>query len=170
VFEPEAGGLPRGAYRTGTDTARVLLNTPGFDFHDPAWYERYFQRLYQARDLDELGIQPLRWSLDYPEVAARFRLIADDTVPVIVLYRGWGGSDRTVDALVRAVRAAVDVPHIVFRRLQPFLVQVWRREIAAHLQTGRCMEVRPGLWQWVAGYDALRGLTNGLRDAGDLVL
>ena len=54
------GKLPRGAYRTGTDTARGLLRTAGFDFHDPAWYTRYFDLLDQARDFYENHIQALR--------------------------------------------------------------------------------------------------------------
>ena len=169
VFEAEGGTLPRGAYRTATETARILLRSPGFDFHDPAWYAKYFVLLYQARDLDEQRIQELRAALNYPETARRFRLIDEDTVPVVVPYRGRDGTDRTVDDLLAAVRALGEIPQAVFRRLQPFLVQLWRREAEAQARVGQLEELRPGLWEWLGGYDALRGITDATGDPGALV-
>lgn len=170
VFDPKEGRVPGGAYRTGTDTTRSLVQTDGFDFHAPAWYERYFRMLYQARDLDEKRIQPLRAALDYPEVARRFRLIEDDTVPVVVRYRGPDGLERAADEVLAAARSTLEMPRDIFRLLQPYLVQVWEREIAAHERAGRLAQVRPGLWEWLGGYDAVRGLTGTPRDPGELVV
>lgn len=131
---------------------------------------RYFQLLYQARDLDEAKIQPLRAALDYPEVAKRFRLIEDDTIPVVVRYRGPVRSDRTVDNLLRIARGDMDVPRETLRRLQPYLVDIWRRALIPHEQAGRLSEVRPGLWEWLGGYDSVRGITGSSGDPAELVV
>jgi CRISPR-associated endonuclease/helicase Cas3 len=170
IFEPTGGGMPRGAYRTGAETARSLLQDPDFDFHAPRWYEQYFRLLYQARDLDEERIQQLRAGFDYPEVAKRFRLIDDDTVPVIVRYRGPDGLDARVDRLLRSVLTMDQIPQAVFRRLQPYMVQIWRREVAAYERAGRLAAIRPGLWEWLGGYDSIRGVTDTPPDPDTLVV
>jgi CRISPR-associated endonuclease/helicase Cas3 len=170
VFEPKEGGIPRGAYRTGADTTRGLLRTAEFDFHNPAVYEHYFRLLYQARDLDEHGIQALRSGFDYPEVAARFRLIEEETVPVVVRYRGPDGKDATIDALLRSAGAVDRIPRAVFRNLQSYLVHLWAREVSAYERTGQLMPIRQGLWEWLGSYDRIRGLTDAPRDPEALVV
>ncbi len=170
VFEAMEGGMPKGAYRTGADIARGLLRTAEFDFHDPTWYEQYFRLLYQARDLDEHRIQVLRGGFDYPEVARRFRLIPDETVPVIVRYRGPGRNDPTIDALLKSVGVLDEIPRSVFRQLQPYLVQLWASEVAAYERAGLLTAIRPGLWEWQGGYDPVRGIIDGARDPDMLVV
>lgn len=171
IFDPVEGGLPKGAYASGTSTACSLMQTPGFDFHDPKIYEKYFRRLYQAVDLDALKIQEFRQSFDYPEVAARFRLIEDDTVPVVVRYRGADGKDDTVDHLISyASNIKENSPRWLLRKLQPYLVNIRSYYLAEFHKSGMIHELFPGLWEWLGGYDDVRGLIAGPRDPADLVV
>ncbi len=65
----------------------------GCDLDDPETYRRYFQKLYQAVELDAHKIQSARTRLDFPAVAQAFRMIPDDSASVCwssdFLYLGW---------------------------------------------------------------------------------
>ncbi len=167
IFVPEEGAIPRGAYDTGTATALSLLNRSGADLHDPLLYRTYFERFYQAIDLDKKGIQALREAMDYPEVAQRFRLIEDDTAPIVVRpdkYR------HEVDRLLSLLRHGEEMPRWLLRRLQPYIVGARTRLIPQYHREGLLHEVAPGMWEWLGQYDALRGLTVANRDPAELVV
>jgi CRISPR-associated endonuclease/helicase Cas3 len=167
IFVPEEGAVPPGAYKTGIDTALSFLSQPGADLHDPLLYQTYFERLYQAIDLDKKRIQDCREALDYPEVAQRFRLIEDDTVPIVVRpdkYR------HEVDALLSLLRRAEETPRWLLRRLQPYIVGARTRRIPEYHREGLLNEIAPGMWEWLGRYDAVRGLTVANRDPAELVV
>jgi CRISPR-associated endonuclease/helicase Cas3 len=167
IFVPEEGVLPPGAYKTGTDTALSLLNRPGADLHDPLLYRTYFERFYQAIDLDRKKIQDRREALDYPEVAQRFRLIEDDTAPIVVrpdIYH------HEVDTLLSLLRGAEETPRWLLRRLQPYIVGARTRLIPDYHREGLLNEVASGVWEWLGQYDAVRGLTVANRDPAELVV
>ena len=63
-----------------------MLNRPRVDLHSPDIFESYFRQLYQAVNTDKHSINELRQRLDFPEVAARFKLIEDASVPLVVRY------------------------------------------------------------------------------------
>lgn len=172
VFIPAEGGkLPPGDYQSATSTTRSLLASPDFDFHDPEVYRTYFRRLYQVVDLDAEKIQDRRRAFDYPEVASRFKLIEDNTVPVVVRYRGPQGTDDTVDRLLSYVRHQHgEAPRWLQRRLQPYLVNVRQHLIGAYQRDGLLVELMPGLWEWFGRYDAVRGIIADNRDPSDLVV
>jgi CRISPR-associated endonuclease/helicase Cas3 len=167
IFVPEEGAIPRGAYDTGTATALSLLNLPGADLHDPLLYRTYFERLYQAIDLDKKRIQDLREELDYPEVAHRFRLIEDDTAPIVVRPDGYR---HEVDNLLSSLGHVGEPPRWLLRRLQPYIVGARTRLIPDYHREGLLNEVAPGVWEWLGQYDAVRGLTVANRDPADLVV
>ena len=167
IFVPEEGALPPGAYKIGTDTALSLLNRPGADLHDPLLYRTYFERLYQAIDLDKKRIQCRREALDYPEVAQRFRLIEDDTAPIVVRPDNYR---HEVDTLLSLLRRAEETPRWLLRRLQPYIVGARTRLIPDYHREGLLNEVAPGVWEWLGQYDAVRGLTVANRDPADLVI
>jgi CRISPR-associated endonuclease/helicase Cas3 len=156
IFDPADGGVPPGAYRTGLDTARALLQA-GCDLHDPAVYERYFTLVFGAVETDREGIQGLRAALDYEEVARRFRLIDDEGAPVAVRP---GGHEAKVDGLLAAIRRADEPPRWALRKLQPFLVNLRSRQVKAYESRGLLRSVAPGLWEWQGRYDPLRGLVD----------
>jgi CRISPR-associated endonuclease/helicase Cas3 len=171
VFEPTEGKLPPGVYTSATGTSRNLLARPGFDFNRPEMYQEYFHSLYQVVETDAKEIQPLRKSLNYPEVSSRFRLIDDDGVPVVVHYRGQDGNDDTIDRLLSYVlHQEGNLPRWLLRQLQPYLVNVRTRLITEYQREGFLHELTPGLWEWLGNYDPVQGLIPGNRNPEELVV
>jgi CRISPR-associated endonuclease/helicase Cas3 len=166
IFDPAGGSSPPGIYRSGTDTAASLLST-GCDLHDPYTYQTYFQRLFQVADLDSKHIQASRQMLDFPEVARKFKMIEDDSAPAVVRPEG---HTREVERLLALIRRQGETPRWVFRRLQPFLVSLRSRLVQAYRQKGLLQEVAPGLWEWLGGYDPVRGVVETARDPEELVI
>ena len=157
IFRPESGGMPPGSYKTGANEAEILLAgaTPD-DMHDPAFYERYFRKLHGAVSLDPEGIQEMRKRLDYPDVADRFRVIGDDTVSVIVCYNREGREGK-VERLLDGLRSGNN-PRLALRRLQPYLVGIYRNRLAGYLREGLIEEVMPEVYIWRGVYDPVKGI------------
>lgn len=166
IFDPEEGGSPPGIYQTGLGTAISLL-AKQCDLHEPETYRKYFQLLFQAADLDTKGIQPSRTSLDYPTVANKFRMIDDDSAPAVV---SWPESRDEIHRLLGLIKSGGETPRWAFRGLQPYLVSIRSRLIPSYQQRGLLQEVAPGLWEWLGGYDQVRGLVESGRDPESLVL
>jgi CRISPR-associated endonuclease/helicase Cas3 len=178
VFEPAEGGMPPGAYETGTGITRTLLAEAGgaIDWHDPDLARRYFRRLYAIRDRDEAEVQRLRERLQFRETEAAYRLIDDDSTPVVVPYDPDPSAQALgawpLDGLLREIEAKGFAVRDDYRRLQPYLVtlRAWPFEQAT--ARGLCTEVAPGLHRWHGAYDRhLRGLQwEADYRAGDLVV
>lgn len=168
IFNPEEGRLPLGSYKTGTEIAATLLaGTSGADLHDPDLYRLYFQRLYQSCTLDVKKIQNSRRSLNYPEVAQKFQMIEQKVVPVIVNYRETL-EDRNVENLITAIRYR-GVNRQIMRLLQPYIVNLDAYKINSLQKEGMVQEISPGLYEWLGGYDEVRGLVATARNPEELV-
>lgn len=154
VFDPSEGSSPPpGVYKSGIDTARRVL-AQGGDLHDPATYETYFRSLSQGVNLDRKEIQPERAGWNFATVAERFRLIDDDSLPVLVPYP----SRNEMDARLAATTSGGANPRALFRTLQPYLVTVRRRVATRYAAQGLLEEVLPGLWHWLGDYEPVAGL------------
>jgi len=158
VFVPEDGGMPPGAYRTGVDTTLSLMKRPDFDFDDPAFCEEYFALFFQTVDHDHGKIQELRTTLNYPEVAARFKMIDDDSVPVFVSYHGLSGQDKEARDLLTRIESSAEFSRRLMRRAQPYLVNVRRRQLDQYVKDGLAYEVKTGFYVWTGSYSRSRGL------------
>ncbi len=169
VFEPEQGKLPAGAYRTGTALAAMQLLTPSFDFDDPNAYQAYFRLLYQSVDLDTHNIQELRQSFRYKEVDRRFRMIEDDTLPVVV-RPPWEPHKSRVEELMADLARRPPGSRWLFRDLQPYLVNVRARLVPGYQGQGLVRQITPNLCEWAGPYDPVRGVVVGNRDPEELVV
>jgi CRISPR-associated endonuclease/helicase Cas3 len=162
IFEPADGGMPAGAYRAGFEQARVLLERePPERLHDPALYHEYFQRVFSYVNLDARKIQSCREHLDYPEVAERYRFMAE-TVPALVSYKGLD------EAWVEQWRYSPS--REAWRRLQPYVVNLYKREADSYAASGWLAQAGPGLYRWLGKYDGLRGISAEALDPADLVV
>ena len=171
VFDPEEGKLPGRAYRSATDICRNLLSQSDFDFNDPNSYQRFFQSLYRVVETDKENVQSSRRNFDYRAVAEKFRMIPDDSVPVVIRYRGRDDSDDTADRMISYTRNQEErLPRWLLQQLQPYLVNVSSRLIDNYQQEGLAEELKPGLWEWLGRYDNTRGVTVANRDPEELVL
>jgi len=158
LFWPKEGISPGGPYRVGIEKARLLLSqNPPERLHDPQLYEVYFRELFTTVETDAQEIQVYRQNLDYPEVAKRYRLIPEDTVPVVVPYGEW--RERLKD-----FQSAPSME--TWRRLQPYVVGLFRHQVEAF----RKLLKRVGdVYVWKGKYDPKRGLVAD-DDPSDLIV
>lgn len=164
VFEPEEGGMPPGAYRSGSEETRILLNIdPKLDLHNPETYKRYFLRLYQDVNLDAKGIQTKLAQLAYEDVAREFQLIGEDSVSVAI---PWQDGERLLEEAEHRPFLGRDF----MRKLQLYLVNIhpWQHEQA--VADGRCRQIVEGLWRWNGSYDAQLGLIPEGHQGQDLMV
>lgn len=130
-----AAGTPR----DGLAVVEAMLRQARgeIDLDDPAVYQTYFRSLYFAKDLDLRGIQALRQSLSFATVARRFRLIADETYPVVVPF---GESGQRLAELRRR-----GPDRLLLRSLQPFLVNIRERDVSSFQDRGALEIVADGI-------------------------
>jgi CRISPR-associated endonuclease/helicase Cas3 len=168
IFRPAEGSAPPGPFRTGMEQAEAMLSDR-LDLHSPSVFRDYFTLLYQAVDTDSKHIQELREGFDFPEVAQRFRVISDDTVPVLV-HAAWLTADTPIDLLVTEIvagRAGRDT----FRALQPYLVSLRLRQYREARRQGLIHELIPdSLGTWLGAYDNVRGIAPGQFEPDALVV
>ncbi len=169
VFQPEQGRVPSGSYRTGTALAAMRLLAPGFDFDDLRAYEGYFRLLYQSVDLDTHNIQELRHNFSYKEVGRRFRMIEDDTLPIVV-RPPWEPHRSRVEELMAELRRQPSGSRWLFRALQPYFVNVRTRLVPGYQGQGLLRQITPNLCEWSGSYHRVRGLVADNRDPEELVV
>jgi CRISPR-associated endonuclease/helicase Cas3 len=170
VFFPEEGRTPPGAYRTASDEARLLLARGSVDFDDPTVCERYFARLYQGVNTDGRGIQKDRRERHYPDVARKFRMIDEETVPVLVPY---DEEREEFDALCAWAQRG-PVSRAFWRRAQPLVVSLYQKDFEEATRAGAIEEIVPEqLYVWRGEYDPVTGLgdvARAARDPADLIV
>jgi CRISPR-associated endonuclease/helicase Cas3 len=157
---------PDSAYRTAIDQAESLLKRARYrqqlDTNDPELFERYFREVYKGVPPDTENVQTYRKEMDYGEVASRFRLIKDDTTPLIVKYYSNKGQ-RLIEKLQQQARRFGDFK-IDYRKLQPYIVNLRHREFEKAKSEHLCEELAPGtgVWVWTGNYDrVLKGILRG---------
>jgi len=161
IFEPADGGAPRGPYLKGIEKAKLLLHRrPIEDLHDPGIFREYFGMLYGDVNTDAKNIQGSREKLAYPEVAEKFRLIGDTTVPVVVPHG---------DGVARMQEWLAHPSRRTWQRLQPYVVSLWPYEADKLEREGWLVPVSEGLSQWQGKYDDVRGIVPAWHDPADLV-
>jgi len=164
VFTPDDDRAPRGVYATAMAEAGITLSQPDCDLHDPAVFDNYFHRLWQSSNVDTKGICILRQRLNFPETADRFKMITEDTVPVVVRYCDPGPGD-VLDAVCRKGHAS----RADWRKLQSYTVSVFRWQFQRYLNDGLIDQVIDGLYTWAAKYDERTGISEQLADPADLI-
>lgn len=164
IFTPVEGQVPPGEYRTAVDETVRVLQRADLDFNNPTIFEDYFRSLYQGLDLDKHKIQTYRQAMDYPEVAQRFKLIADDTTAVVIQY-----DDAVRDRIHKIQKRGLMASD--HRALQPYLVNLRDREFRQAQDL--CEEIASGVWVWQGSYDPVYGIGMGDRaiayDPTDLI-
>lgn len=169
VFVPPKPAPP-GLLRKGEDACRSVLYAHTGQTLDRTLFARYFEKLYQACNLDAQGITELlkvdgqSLAVNFRTAAEKFKLIQDeDTAPVIVRYCGECGRDNSVSVLMKTLKT--DGPkRWLMRKLQRYTVTVHRREVMKLLSQGDIEEAMPGLYVQVS--DWLYHPDLGLNPAG----
>ena len=156
VFVPEGGHVPKGSYTLGTDITKGLIAEGKADLHDPKLYQAYFRDYYSYPNRDPRDIEGTRKRFDYPLIAEKFRMIEDESVPVIVNYPDTplNGDDHFVHKLIEQLRTAAHLRRAYLRALQPYTVNLLSQEFKKAQQLGLVQEVIPGVWAWLGEYDS----------------
>lgn len=150
VFIPPQSAPP-GLLRKGEDACRKVLYGIDGNPLERSLFAAYFTQFYHACDLDEKGIG--RMLATGRELDVRFRAAAEafcliddeDTSPVVVRYHAEGGNDVRVDELL-AILERDGPQRWLLRLLQPYMVTLYRRDVARLLSQGGINEMAPGLF------------------------
>jgi CRISPR-associated endonuclease/helicase Cas3 len=165
LFELQEGRHPRGPYKAGIEEARMLLEEyKTLDvLGEPHIYEIYFSRLYKTlgNDMDIKRIQKKREKMNFPETDKAYRLIEEETVPVVVRY---GRYEEALEAWLKCPNQNN------WRKLQQFIVNVFAWEGKGYIKDGLMSELIKGLYIWEGGYDNLKGIGGFQRDPSDLIV
>ncbi|MFI7645194.1 CRISPR-associated helicase Cas3' [Micromonospora sp. NPDC049460] len=169
IFDPSDGGCPP-SYRTQIDKARAYFGPGKADPENLEALRKYFPRLYRTLGIEDDGrvakvIEKNRRRWDFAAVAdgpvkagsvtrdreLAFRMMPDDTVPVVVRY-GDPDAIALIDECLRTLRGP-EPDRSILRRLQPYMTTLrrqtaHRREVAALL-----VPVIGDLYEWQGEYD-----------------
>ena len=165
IFEPSEGRAPKGPYRIGLEKARLLLSDNDSEkLHQPEIYQIYFQRLFADIDPDKKRIQRLREQLDFPEVAKNYKLIEQDTVPVLI-------NSKSVEKRLKQWK---EKPcKATWQRLQPLLVNMFDYEIKRDMGWVEQISLnnKPiDFYRSNGKYDQLKGIVHAFDDPSDLIV
>ena len=170
VFDPADGGMP-GSYRTQVGTALRHFGPGKPDPDDLAALARYYRDLYRSVGVESrtgrgVTIQRHREALDFLAVAdgpereaagsrdrsLAFRMIDDDSVPVVVAYGDAGQRQLVAEAIAR-LRDADAADRRWLRVLQPYTVPVRQATAARPAVAAMLRPVAGDLSEWSGGYD-----------------
>jgi CRISPR-associated endonuclease/helicase Cas3 len=175
VFDPADGGAPP-AYGTQVGVTGEHFGPGSADPDELETLARYYRTLYQALAVEGRGsrgatIQRHRAQGDFLAVAdgplrdagrgggrdrrLAFRMVDDDTVPVVVAYQPADPDAERVDVaeLVDRLRSATTPDAEVLRALQPFITSLRRTTRDRPDVAEQCRAVLGDLVEWVGGYD-----------------
>ena len=155
IFDPaESNGLK--GYRTGINTLNGMLREGTIDTEDPKTFQEYFQKFYSRMSLDELNIQESHKSLKYETVSKDFKMIENDTMPVVVRY-----DETKVDKILSDLQQSPYQAREIMRQLQPYMVSVRARSIEDAKKRYPISEHPSGVLTWIGGYDETYGIVDG---------
>jgi len=163
IFELQDERTPRGPYKAGLEKAKTILweyDSPEV-LADPEIYEKYFSMLYNDIDLDSKQIQIKRFCLNFPDTAASYHIIDKDTIPVVVQY----GEYR---CFLNEWKFNPSKEN--WRRLQPYLVNVFKHEAESFISEGIMQKITEGLFMWEGVYDDVKGIQKIEYDPSDLII
>lgn len=156
VFRSQKGTLPPDQwYKLGTAKLEQDFLRMGrmADIGRPEDILDYYQRLYRSGSLDRECIEQDRLQRRFAAAADKYRIIDDETTPVVV--KTWQPFADKVQQLLAVLRHHPSKAN--FRRLAPYQINLRNYEL---LSAGGSVQLDPsGLRVWLGGYDPALGLT-----------
>lgn len=160
--------IPPGWYKKGRNVVETVFlaakREPQID--SPADIQEYFSHLYWTGNLDAKNVAGLRAGFKFESCADAYRLIRDDTVPVVVAT--WEEHRDEIETLLAALRERPIREN--FRALAPFQVNVFRSELKrlpAGMAVTLCEDV--DLLVWRGRYDREGGRVSEFQELIDSV-
>lgn len=174
VFDASDAPVPR-FYCVAVGSTQCYFGPDRADPDNVTALDHYYRHLYSAIDPDHgergMTIQERRKKLDFLSVAEgplrdsglsaqrdsalAFRMIDDDTVPIVVT----GYQDTAlVEDLVRELRTSEGPRRETFRALRPYIVTIPQRIVTDPAFTAMCQPVIGDLWRWREDYHRHLGI------------
>lgn len=164
IFEPAEGRIPRGPYKTGLEKTKLLfVDHAPEELHNTELHKKYFSLLFDQHsgvNCDRKLIQDDRRRLDYPAVAQKYKMIDQDTSPVVIPCKV---AEKRLKAWQRSPTRRT------WQRLQPLVVNVYNHEIRNMQINSELETITEGLYLARGKYDRLRGLIPAIYDPSDLI-
>lgn len=196
IFNPSEGKLPPGDYVTAVQEAWMMIRSGTVDFDDPGVATEFFSRFYGALGPEGLdhplpvtidgsrsteAVQESRRRLDFPLVARKMRLIADDTSPVLVPYHQGKfalakNSKDEYDTLIARIekrqREGKGLGRGLWNEIQSLTVAVRTQSLASlPVSPAYNPEAPELLYLWHGIYDAIVGIGDSVDwDSSDLIV
>lgn len=147
---------PRGILRTAQQEAKSLWKSQQLDIRHPDTFRRFFRGLYNKCETDK-GVLAAEGEFQFDDVASRFKMIADEGVPVVCPY---GKAGQLLTEI-----AAHGITRLRFRSLQPYIVTVYPGQITELERSGAAAPIAEGLrlFRLMPGYEHLYDDRLGLR-------
>lgn len=167
IFRPADGGQPRDSSYTKALHATEDHFGPGRARPDDLEeLKRYYQQRYNSQNLHHAGpgfeIEKSRRQMDFPEVAERFRLIDEHTVPAAVSYSDDTAEQARFTEIVSQLRssgpAVASQGRELLRELRPCLATIPRSLAREAIERGYAEPVIGDLLEWHGPYDKQRGI------------
>jgi CRISPR-associated endonuclease/helicase Cas3 len=130
---------PRGMLRIGFERAKGMWKEGILELGRPDTFTVYYERFYRLLDADP-GVLAAERDLRFADSASLFNLIDDVGEQIVAPYRY--ASDR-----VREIEYS-GVTRLAMRRLQPFLVTLYRQEVEALRRAGAVAPIAEGVNIW----------------------
>jgi CRISPR-associated endonuclease/helicase Cas3 len=168
IFDPADGHQPKdSSYEAALAATAIYFGDGQPDPDDPEQLDRYYRNRYSRQSLNDAGdgteIQQARNRMDFPEVAERFQMIKDHTVPVAVPYPP--DDNQAAEELDNIVNALRDIApqqagqrRQLLRDLQPYLATVPKHLARKALGAGLAEPITGDLLLWRGPYDKQRGI------------
>ena len=143
IYTLKDGNCPPGAYATGRDLTKSLLQSKDIDLNHADATKIYYRELFGLRDPDANDVQKYRKRLHYPETNNRYKIIDNNSIDVVVNYKG--AHDMAYD-LQHVVKEKGYLPPWVRRKLQPYTVSLYEYIFDLAVDQGQVTEIAPDLW------------------------
>ena len=134
---------PRGILRTAEGVARAMWRDGALRLNEPSTFRDYFARLYQFVDQDGHGVMNAEGEQRFADAAELFKMIEESGQPVVAPYGDW--QPRLEAVRLRMSREGM-------RRLQPFMVSLYRQEIEILLRSRALERIADSFWAIAPGF------------------
>ncbi|WP_309730934.1 CRISPR-associated helicase Cas3' [Chamaesiphon sp. OTE_75_metabat_556] len=155
VFELEEGSMPpKGSeYAKATGkTQQILQQAQSEDLYQPQIFTSYGNALYKLESSDKYEIQDDRENCLFETVASKFKLIDDDTYPVVVSF------NDEVEKLLRQIKRR-GLFTSDYQKLQPYTISIRHFEFRKHHKTSIEQPIAGvEFYIWTGTYDPIKGL------------
>ncbi|MEV1249057.1 CRISPR-associated helicase Cas3' [Nonomuraea sp. NPDC049750] len=162
IFDPVEQAMPPSYGLPVAETRRHFGPTKQPEPDNLATLADYSRGYYAVLPDEAMGAELLaaRTSWDFPTVARDFRMIDEDTVPVVVRYRNPHSSDPPdpIDDWLQQLRRDPARGHVWLRRLQPYTISLPKNQLAKPRVAALLRSVIGDLHEWTGDYDPNTGI------------